>query len=326
MDDMVFRPASGDDLEAFYQLYRMEHIESYGSFGMTRDELGEEWDFPGFDLSQHTHEAFTSEGQMVAYGELRSWRDVPVRPILYGYVHPDYRGQGIGTRITQWGIQQAECFFPHVPEDARVVLGAFSNRADGQRLLEAQGFICTRQSHIMGVDLHGDLPQPEFPPGFRLVTMAEHPVLEDFVRVYHETFKDHRGAVDEPLEAAVLRWEQFLKRGGFRPEHFVLVKEGDHDAAVLILAERSDEDPDKAWVQTLGVMPEYRRRGLASQLLYLAFQLGRDMGKARVGLSVDASSLTGAQKLYEKVGMSVDMVYNAYELELRPGVELTKQD
>jgi hypothetical protein len=40
---------------------------------------------------------------------------------------------------------------------------------------------------------------------------------------------------------------------------------------------------------------------------------------------VDASSLTGAEKLYAKVGMTVDMVYNAYELEIRPGVELTRQ-
>jgi ribosomal protein S18 acetylase RimI-like enzyme len=72
-------------------------------------------------------------------------------------------------------------------------------------------------------------------------------------------------------------------------------------------------------------MPDYRRQGLATQLLYLAYQLARAMGKTRVGLSVDASSLTGAQKLYEKAGMQVEMVYNAYDLEIRPGVELTKQ-
>ncbi len=192
-------------------------------------------------------------------------------------------------------------------------------------LLEDQGFLCTRQSHNMGIDLDADLPQPVFPPGFQLVTMAEHPVLEDFVRVYQATFMDHRGAVEEPLEAAVARWEQILKRGIYRPEHFVLLREGETDAAVMILAERAESDPDEAWVQVIGTMPEYRRRGLASQLLYLAFQWGRQMGKARVGLSVDASSLTGADKLYAKVGMSVDMVYNAYELELRPGIELTKQ-
>jgi GNAT superfamily N-acetyltransferase len=325
MTDFVFRPATWDDLDGFYRLYGAEHIESYGSFGMAKEECAAEWAYPNFDLAQHTQYAFTPEGRMLAYGELRVWRDVPVRPILYAYVDADYRGQGIGTQITQWAIKQAEVFLPHVPEEARVVLGAFSNRANGQRLLEDQGFVCTRQSHIMGIDLHDALPQPEFPPEFRLLTMAEHPLLEDFVRVYQATFRDHRGAVEESLDAAVARWETILKSGAFRPEHFVLVKEGDADAAVLMLSERSDEDADKAWVQTIGTMPNYRRRGLATQLLYLAFQFGRDMGKARVGLSVDASSLTGAEKLYAKVGMTVDMVYNAYELEIRPGVELTRQ-
>jgi ribosomal protein S18 acetylase RimI-like enzyme len=72
-------------------------------------------------------------------------------------------------------------------------------------------------------------------------------------------------------------------------------------------------------------MPQYRRRGLASQMMYLAFQVGRKMGKPRVGLSVDGSSLTGAHKLYLKLGMSIDMTYNAYEHKIREGVELTKQ-
>ena len=325
MADLIYRPATWDDLDSFYALYGSEQIESYGSFGMTREECAAEWGLPGFDLSQHTQYAFTPEGEMVAFAELRVWRDLPVRPFIYAYVHPDYRGQGIGTRLTQWGIAQAAIFLPQVPQEARVVLGAFSNRRDGQGLLEHLGFRCTRQSHNMGIDLHEGLPQPVFPPGFRLLTMAEHPVLEDFVRVYQATFMDHRGAVEEPLEAAVARWECFLASGRYHPEHIVLLKDGETDAAVMFLAERAESDPDEAWVQTIGTMPEYRRRGLASQLLYLAFQWGRQMGKARVGLSVDASSLTGANQLYASVGMTVDMVYNAYELELRPGIELTKQ-
>ena len=325
MSDYVFRPATWADLDTFFDLYRVEHIESYGNFGMTKDEVGAFWDYPGFDMAAHTYFAFDTEGHNVAYAELRVWRDIPVRPILYAYVHPEHRNRGIGSRLTEWGIRQSANFLTQVPDHARVVLEGFTNLTDAQTLLEDHGFICVRQSHIMGIDLHDDLPSPQFPPGFRLVTMAEHPVLRDFVHVYHETFKDHRGAVDEPLDAAVARWERIIAGGSFRPEHFVLVKDGDVDAAVMIMAEKSDEDPDQAWVQTLGVMPNYRRRGLATRLLYLAFQLARDIGRQRVGLGVDASSLTGANQLYQKVGMSVKMVYNAYDLEIRQGVELTKQ-
>jgi ribosomal protein S18 acetylase RimI-like enzyme len=325
MNNIIYRPARFEDIDTFYELYRMEHIESYGNFAMTREEVASEWEFSTFDLNQHTLYAFTETGQNIAFAELRYWRDIPVDPVLFAYVHPEYREQGIGTRLLEWGLKRAEIFIPLIPEHARFSLRAFANLEDGQQLLENNGFICMRQSHMMSIELSDDMPQAQFPDGFRIVTMKEHPVLEDFVHVYQETFRDHRGSIDEPLEAAVTRWKSIITNGNFPPENFMILKEGQEDAAVLIMANKSEDDPDKAFVQTLGTMPNYRRRGLATQMMYLAFQTGRKMGKPRIGLSVDASSLTGANKLYEKIGMRVDMVYNAYEREIRAGVELTKQ-
>ena len=45
----------------------------------------------------------------------------------------------------------------------------------------------------------------------------------------------------------------------------------------------------------------------------------------RVGLGVDASSLTGATRLYEKAGMHIARQYDTYEMELRPGRDIRKQ-
>jgi len=45
-----------------------------------------------------------------------------------------------------------------------------------------------------------------------------------------------------------------------------------------------------------------------------------------VALGVDAESLTGATRLYEKAGMQVFKKIVDYELELRPGKELGKQE
>lgn len=325
MNSIIYRPATKDDIDTFYDLYRHEHIESYGDFGMTKEELMAEWEFPNFDLSKHTMYAFDDAGKNIAYAELRAWREVPVRPFIYAYVHPDYRGQGIGTYLTQWGIENAQQFVPLVPEDARVVLGAFTNMDDGRELLDNLNFSNTRQSLVMSMSLETPVPEAQFPDGFQVITMAEHPVLEDFIRVYQETFRDHRGAVNEPLAAAVARWEKIMEANEFPPENFVMVKDGERDAAILIASDKSDENPEQMWVQTLGTMPEYRRRGLAKNLLYYAHKLARKKGKNRLGLSVDGSSLTGANKLYEQVGMGVDMVYHAYEMEIRAGIETTNQ-
>ena len=324
MTNIIYRPAKMDDLETAYDLYYYEHIESYGNCGVTLEQQRQEWEYPGFELDKHTMYVFTETGRNIAYAELRSYRDIPVRPNLYAYVHPDYRGQGIGSHLTEWAMKAAKQFIPQCPDEARVVLCAYTNMKDGADLLESYQFAETRQSLLMAMDLQDDMPGAQFPDGFYTLTMEEHPVLEDFIRIYHETFRDHRGAVDEPLSAAVKRWESFIDEN-FPPENFVMVKDGDKDAAILIMADRSDENPDQLWVQTLGTMPDYRKRGLASNLLYYAHQHAINKGKSRLGLSVDGSSLTGANRLYEKVGMSVEMVYHAYELELRPGKELSKQ-
>jgi mycothiol synthase len=320
-----YRAGTKADIQAFYNVYRMEHIESYGNFGMSVEEVAAELDFPNFDMAQHTQYVFDEAGEMVAYAELRVWRAIPVRPNIYAYVMPEHRGKGIGSKLTEWGIKQAECFIPHVPDHARVVLQAFSNLEDGQKLLEDFSFRLARESYLMGIELKEGMPKANFAPNFRLVRMSEHPILADFVRIYQETFKDHRGGMEESLEAGLERWERIMESGDFPPENFVLVKDGDEDAAILIMANKSDEDPDKGYIQTVGVMPNYRRQGIATQLLYLAFEHFYKMGKAKAGLSVDGASLTKAHEVYLKAGMNIEMVYNAYELEVREGVELTKQ-
>jgi hypothetical protein len=50
-------------------------------------------------------------------------------------------------------------------------------------------------------------------------------------------------------------------------------------------------------------------------------------GKLKVGLGVDAQSLTGATRLYQKAGMHSDQErqISIFEKELRPGEELSTQ-
>ena len=56
----------------------------------------------------------------------------------------------------------------------------------------------------------------------------------------------------------------------------------------------------------LGVRRAYRGRGLARALLLHTYGVFFARGERRVSLGVDASSPTGATKLYESVGMRVE--------------------
>jgi ribosomal protein S18 acetylase RimI-like enzyme len=66
----------------------------------------------------------------------------------------------------------------------------------------------------------------------------------------------------------------------------------------------------------------WRRQGLGLALLHHAFNEFYKRGKRKVGLGVDASSLTGATRLYERAGMHIHSQFDLYEKELRPGKEL----
>jgi len=88
----------------------------------------------------------------------------------------------------------------------------------------------------------------------------------------------------------------------------------------------TEDDPEMGWVHTVGVRRPWRRRGLGLALLQTAFCALYKCGKTRAGPGVDADSLTGATRLYERAGMYIERSYLGYELELRPGKTLSKQE
>jgi ribosomal protein S18 acetylase RimI-like enzyme len=66
-------------------------------------------------------------------------------------------------------------------------------------------------------------------------------------------------------------------------------------------------------VRLLGVRRPWRRRGLGRALLLHAFGEFRRRGFSRSALGVDAESLTGANRLYERAGMHVAARFDIYE-------------
>jgi hypothetical protein len=60
-------------------------------------------------------------------------------------------------------------------------------------------------------------------------------------------------------------------------------------------------------------------------LLRHAFGAFYRRGQPKVGLGVDADSLTGATRLYERAGMRVSERIARFEKELRPGTILSTQ-
>jgi mycothiol synthase len=108
---------------------------------------------------------------------------------------------------------------------------------------------------------------------------------------------------------------------GFTMRHPVM----DDLDAVAAFARCQDEKALGGWIHTLGVLRPWRRHGLGQALLYHAFAEFYRRGINNVYLGVDAQSLTGATRLYERAGMHVVRLFKAYEKELRAGKELSTQ-
>jgi GNAT superfamily N-acetyltransferase len=137
-----------------------------------------------------------------------------------------------------------------------------------------------------------------------------------------ESFADHWGHTREPYE----RWRKHTveRREWFNPALWFLATSGDEIAGVALCSDYAEMG--QGWVNTVGVRRPWRRTGVALALLHHAFAEFRARGRTSAALGVDAQSLTGATRVYEKAGMHVKHRFALFEKELRPGIDLGTQE
>jgi predicted N-acetyltransferase YhbS len=107
----------------------------------------------------------------------------------------------------------------------------------------------------------------------------------------------------------------------YDPALWFIAEEDGQVAGTAICEPSSVEDPNMGWVGTLGVRRTWRKRGVGMALLQHSFRALYLRGRRKVGLGVDAASLTGATRLYERAGMRVNLQFDQYAKEVRPDSE-----
>ena len=224
---------------------------------------------------------------------------------LVGYVDtiPFGTSSWVDVRATE-----AEAYSPLIEaatrrseEHEKKHIRAFAADADtaaGTAIKQA-GYRPIRHGFRMGIELDGALPAPQWPKGFAVRVYREGDA-EAFHRGHQESFADTWEFTPEPFEP----WAHWFMGAAFQPEHWFLV-EADGDLAAVALCRISEAEEESGWVRILGVLPAYRRRGLARALLQHVFRHFAGYGMKRVQLGVDAENPTGAVALYEQAGMHV---------------------
>ncbi len=100
----------------------------------------------------------------------------------------------------------------------------------------------------------------------------------------------------------------FIGRSDFRPDLTFIAMEGEQVAGVCINVVNREtnerQGTNEGWIQDLGVRRAWRKRGLASALLCASMRAFKADGLDDAMLGVDTENLTGALKLYQRLGFS----------------------
>lgn len=324
------RPAAMEDAAAVTDVLNAASLASLGVARQTAEDQANDWMTPGFDVETDTRVVLAPDGRIVAYYEVFDRSAPHVHMYVGGQVHPAYIGRGISSYLLDWAQERAARSIPKAPAGTRVVVHSFvpSKHAAARELMRNAGFELVRYSLRMVIDLPAPPPEPHWPDGIELRPFDPERQLEQLVAADRDAFRDHWGFVERPLEEDVKVLRYVLEtEPRTHPGLWFIAWDGDQIAGLSLCLSSWYDDPELGWVSTLGVLRPWRRRGLGLALLQHSFGELYRLGRRKVALGVDASSLTGATRLYLKAGMHSDpnWEYVQFEKELRPGVDISTQ-
>ena len=317
------------DLPEAVEMFNASSRHTVGVNEFTVERYRSEWEIPILNLPEYVKVVRAPNGQLVACVEVWDLFEPHTRVNTWIKVHPDHLNRGLEAALLRFAEDKArQSALPRAPHDARVSAIGWVNQLDtaANDAYLATGFKLVRNSYHMRIELTEAPPAPVWPAGITLRPFDLERDLEAVTWVDREAFRDHWGFVERPFEADVQMLRHWTTEVGFDPTLWLIAVDGDKIAGISLNHAESDEDPKMGWVGSLGVLRDYRHQGLATALLHHSFGEFYRRGKHAVGLGVDAYNLTGALRLYERVGMHVHRKYNTYEKELRPGVELSTQE
>jgi mycothiol synthase len=328
-EGFIARGATLEDVDASLEMYNLWSQRVIGEDDISdAAAIRNEWVSPGFDPAQDIRLVFAPDGTLVGYIEVWATANPPVHPWIWGRVHPDYSGLGIGTWMLSWAEQRALSALDKVPAELRFAprIGIYSQARESQKLFKDFGYHYIRSSYRMMIDLDAAPPEPVWPEGLTIRTYNPETDLEAVYRADQDVFRDHFGFVEESIETGLARFRHFMTDYvGFDPSLWFIAWDKDEVAGICLCRPHSYDDPDLGYVNVLGVRRPWRRHGLGLAFLRHAFSEFYRRGKRKAGLGVDAENLTGALRLYEKAGMRVHMQMDLFEKELRPGAEISVQ-
>ena len=288
---MTLRPPRDDEFDAMLELMNAHQVAAFGEADSTPEEL-RLWLTTPYVVVENDIRVLERGGRLIGYADVDSSREEPPLWWCDLKVAPDVDANEVVPTLVAWLDERA----------AKGRLRVWTSDTDG-RIKDAfarLGFSPSRHSYRMEIDLGGTEREPVWPDGIavRTATSSDHrAVHEAVVEVWRDT-NDH---YDDTFE----EWAHWnVEPESYDPDLWFLAH-ADDELAGFSICRQDDVDSNAGYVGLLGVRRPWRRQGLGEALLLRSFAEFRQRGYTRGTLGVDASSPTGATRLYERAGMRV---------------------
>ncbi|WP_328995757.1 GNAT family N-acetyltransferase [Kribbella sp. NBC_01245] len=304
--DYTVRSPEPTDAEALFGMFVAYNTPLIGYADGTVDEVADRIVEPGFDRTTDGFLVLAKDGLPVGYGTTFGKGDRQIVGIQVWSQQPavaDWLFDRTMRRAREMGRERGH---------AEVTVDTDVYRADKplRALLARNDFTTGTTYHRMQINHTEPVAIPEVPAG----VVVRRGALDDATRwtahqVILDCHRDHYGFAERPHEEWI---EWFDATSTFDWSQMTLLEIDGQAVAVRVCSDKYLETDNCGSVDTVGVLGEFRGRGLAKFLLHDAFALDAAAGRVGTILDVDTNNPTSALGLYQSVGMSPTLVSDGW--------------
>jgi GNAT superfamily N-acetyltransferase len=290
------------DAAALFEMLAAYNTRLIGFADGTVEEVADRIVEPGFERGTDGFLVFAGDSLPVGYGTTFGKGDRQVVGIQVWSQQPvvaDWLFERTMQRAQEMGRESGH---------AEITVDTDIYRADeAQRtLLSDHDFTASATYHRMRIDHTGPVDTPAVPDG----VVVRRGAFDDATRrtaheVIIECLRGQFGFVVRPHE----EWVEYLDATStFDWSQITLLEIDGRAVAIRLCDDDHVETENCGYIRVLGVLEEFRGRGLAKFLLRDAFAADADEGRAGTILDVDTNNPTPALRLYLSVGMTPTLV------------------